>query len=306
MTCVVSFRTRWHSAAGPLRSRCISFAGNWWYTLVLEVPRDVRGEKTRDDRTRLLDETPSKFMLTAASSSTKCVPFARGDRWRRRHVLTDRCRSSVRHCGSWRDVLHDRCWCCVPNWRKRDVLNDMCRCSNHCRRRRDVLHDRYRCSVHCWRRHNVNHNGCRRCVLNDMCRCSVQCRRRRAGAMYSSTGVSNVRRCLCDVPTTGAGEEWCARLNAWRKCNVRRCGSWYDDQLFNAYILADGWPQRQPHQTMTLRSTIWRFGHLVYGWAPRLIGNPTGSMNVTRCKASLPPNNKLNMAGRLGRQTNQN
>ena len=29
------------------------------------------------------------------------------DRWRSRPVLTDRCRCSVRHCGSWRDVLND-------------------------------------------------------------------------------------------------------------------------------------------------------------------------------------------------------
>ena len=29
-------------------------------------------------------------------------------------------------------------------------------------------------------------------------------------------------------PTTGAGEEWCASLNDWRRRNVGRCGSWYD------------------------------------------------------------------------------
>ena len=60
-----------------------------------------------------------KSMLTAASGSTKCVPCARGERWRKRHVLTDRCRCSVRHCGSWRDVFNDGYWCCVQRWRGR-------------------------------------------------------------------------------------------------------------------------------------------------------------------------------------------
>ena len=39
-------------------------------------------------------------MLTAASGSTKCVPFPRGDRCRRRHVPTDRCRCNARHSGA--------------------------------------------------------------------------------------------------------------------------------------------------------------------------------------------------------------
>ena len=69
-------------------------------------------------------------MLTAASGIDRtCVPFARGDRWRKRRVITDRCRCSVRRCGSWSDVLNDKCRCsthCMHFKRRRNVPIDRC------------------------------------------------------------------------------------------------------------------------------------------------------------------------------------
>ena len=58
---------------------------------------------------------------------------------RKRDTLTDKCRCGV-PCK--RNVIHNWCWCCVPNWRWPDVPND--------RRRRDVPNDRCRSNVrHC-------------------------------------------------------------------------------------------------------------------------------------------------------------
>ena len=104
-----------HSSARPLRSRWLgevlhvasSFAWNWSYTPVPEVPRDVRGATARGDRTpsaRLLGETPEIIHAHSGVDKKTCVPFARGDRWHLRHVLTDRCRCSARHR-------------CVQRWR---------------------------------------------------------------------------------------------------------------------------------------------------------------------------------------------
>ena len=38
-------------------------------------------------------------MLMTQSASSAC-----GERWRTRQVLTDKCKCSMRHCGSWYDV----------------------------------------------------------------------------------------------------------------------------------------------------------------------------------------------------------
>ena len=138
-TCVVSFKTQWHSSACPLRSRCISFAWNWWHTPVLEVPRDVRGATARDDRTpsaRLLDETPEtihahsgqwldKMCTLCSRRSLAQAPCTHQKVQVQRKTLREPARCPQRQMLALRTQLaHARC---------------TCRCSVHCRRRRNVL-----------------------------------------------------------------------------------------------------------------------------------------------------------------------
>ena len=74
--------------------------------LQLVVHASLRGATRRawGNRTR---RPNTQCMLTAAIGLTESVPFARGDRWRKRNVLIDRCRCSATPCVSWRDVLND-------------------------------------------------------------------------------------------------------------------------------------------------------------------------------------------------------
>ena len=67
--------------------------------------------------------TGAGVALTAGATVRQQVHMLRN--WR--HVLAHGRNSDARHCGSWRDALHDWCWCCVPKWSRRNVLLDKCR-----------------------------------------------------------------------------------------------------------------------------------------------------------------------------------
>ena len=95
--------------------------------------------------------------LQAKAKCTQALVLMPLYTWRRRDVLTDRCRCSL-HSRSRRSVLKRRnmlkhwYWCCVPTWRKRDVLTDRCRSVVHCRSGNNVIND------WCWS--NVRRGWC--------------------------------------------------------------------------------------------------------------------------------------------------
>ena len=101
----------WHSSACTFHARWLPDAGK----------SSMRGAVASSFAWNWSKTWGRQSILTTASGSTKCVPFAHGDRWRRRHVLTDRCKCSVRHCVGWRDVLSNGSRCCAHERRQGNV-----------------------------------------------------------------------------------------------------------------------------------------------------------------------------------------
>ena len=184
---------------------------------------------------------------------------------------------------------------------QRKILRELVRSEDHSAGARhcDVHHDR----------RSVRHCGCWRVVLHhtwpwpSLCRNVSSARNSSQMECDAATSVllaTAVKGCdaATSLPNVLIGHVMVSRGHGQRLDRSTQL-------LMPTIPLVHGWTQRQLDHTKTLWSTNWHFDHLVYGWPPRLVGHtpwhfsystcgrnghPTmeGSLNFTRCEASLP------------------